>query len=162
MTRFLAMVCCSASLLGCNAPSDSAGETDLIAAMAYGRILEINTQQPTIDKSLWLRLYEIPGDRRDCRPEIDAPCSYRYLLSVSTFDEHPHATVLELREVAGQVQSVSWLPETEVDRAKLGFEVTPYDKDAAESNAALVNTPFSVLVNVTPESVQEARSPTTP
>lgn len=124
MTGFLATALCIIPLLGCTEPVSSNKESQLMEAMAYGRILEINTQQPAVEKGLWLRLYEIPSEQRDCRPETDAPCANRYLLSVSTFDENPQVNVFPLQQVRRQVQAISWQKAAGVDQARVRFDVT--------------------------------------
>ena len=127
------------------------GINELIHAMAYGDIKELNGIDKNIEKDLLVRLYQVPVFGEDCFVETEGVCRNNYYISVSTFDEYPETNVFKLSMI-GEVIETRWLQESEHDYAEIEFTFNKYTKEAIENNKTLVNIQSKILLKLKPSS----------
>jgi hypothetical protein len=125
-------------------------------AMAIGSMKELNQLDMEKDKDLLVRLYQVPVLGETCFIETHGICRYKYLISVSTFDEYPEINVFEL-SARGEVTNISWLPENTLDYVEMELAFNTYTQDALKNNTALENKIYKVLLKIDPKKVVETR-----
>lgn len=134
--------------------SCSALDVNLKNAISYGEIRDLSEYTPEIEKKLFIRLFHAPIHSDDCFKETHGICQYKYFLSVSTFDEYPETNIYEL-ETLGEIDSISWMPISGMDKAKLKLTLNKYTKEALLNNSLLINKRYVVNIVVTPKELTE-------
>ena len=159
MRKTLCLALCTIFVAACQAAPKQQSVKDSVInekafkqAMAYGVVTDLNRIETEVDKQLWLKLYRVPLPGGDCFKETHGVCKYQYLLSVSTFDEHPEFNVFEIPET-GEVVKTEWLESKEVDTAKLAVTSRAFSKEALNNNKALKPQEKVFTIKITPNKL---------
>lgn len=137
-------------------PACGAMDKNMLNAIAFGEIRELNELNPDVDKQLILRLYRSPIYKEGCFKETHGVCQYTYFISVSTYDEYPEVNLYELG-FKGEVADIVWLPEEAIDTARLKITATNYTNDALKNNQDLVSRNNTYIVVINPASLVETK-----
>lgn len=128
--------------------------SELVRAMAYGSVKELNEIDKNLEKDLLVRLYQVPVFGEDCFVETEGVCQNGYYVSVSTFDEQPETNLFKLN-MMGEVVDIRWLTEDQSDYAEIEFTLNKYTKEAVENNKSLVNLKSTILLKLSVMSHEE-------
>ncbi|MBI1906522.1 MAG: hypothetical protein HYS20_09855 [Rhodocyclales bacterium] len=126
-------------------PSLDAGLLEKL--LAYGVTTELNTLDPEIENSLFLRLHELPADNGECYIDTHGVCQYAYYLSVATFDEQPITSLYRLTE-KGKLTNASWVKSNMTDYAIISVTIQNFTDEALKNNATLENREKTVLLTI--------------
>lgn len=127
---------------------------DLKAAMAYGKIINLNDYNPNTEKDLLVRLYQVPLLNGGCFEETHGVCQNKFYISVSTFDEYPETNVFQL-SVVGEVSDVQWIAEQIYDYVEIQLILSKYTKEALENNKKLTNEKLTILLKLDSKNISE-------
>lgn len=138
-------------LSGCSSMSK-----DVLNALAFGEIQELNQLNPGVDKQLRIRLYRSPIYKEGCFKETHGACQYRYFMALSTYDEYPEVNWHKL-DLKGEITQVAWLPSETVDMARLKVTGKNYTSEALQNNEELVANDLNYILVVNPVSIIETQ-----
>ncbi|WP_419811580.1 hypothetical protein [Bacterioplanoides sp.] len=99
--------------VGCYSSSSAEYSNDIIRAISYGKISELNNIETNHEKKLFLRLISLP-EKGSCIEETLSVCSYKHFISVSSFDEYPDFNIF-LLSYNGFFDEVVWKNSGNID-----------------------------------------------